>query len=112
MGATADLERVAPQWSKRYQDKYGTDKIRVAGCHVVDTVRGRDELQWLDVTIRRPAAVANVEGAARFGGFAAIQGEKEKTRKYGNRNEIGHSEADQVRVGREARTSRADDETG
>ena len=55
------------------------DEIRVARVDVVATVPGRDELQWLDVTIRRPA-VANVEGAARLGCFAAtwcaIYGEK------------------------------------
>ena len=33
--------------------------------------------------------MANVEGAARLGGFAATQGEKEKTKKAGNRTEIG-----------------------
>ena len=39
---------------------------------------------------RRPTAVTNVEEAAIFGGFSAIQGEEEKTRKDGNcRYEIG-----------------------
>ena len=38
IGATADLERVAPQWSKRSEDKHGTDKIRVARIDVVATV--------------------------------------------------------------------------
>ena len=30
MGATVDLERVAPQWSKRCRDQSGMEKIRVA----------------------------------------------------------------------------------
>ena len=51
------------------------------------TIPGRDELQWLD--IRRPTAAANVEGVATSGGFSALLGEKEKTTKYGNRDEIG-----------------------
>ena len=62
------MERVTPQWSKRYKDKHGTDQIRVAKIDVVAPVAGRDKLQWPDVTIRRPMAVANVEGAARSGG--------------------------------------------
>ena len=33
--------------------------------------------------------MANVEGAARFSGFAAFQGEKENSRNHGKRNEIG-----------------------
>ena len=51
------------------------------------TIPGRDELQWLDI-IRRPTAAANVEGVATFGGFSSLLGEKEKTTKYGNRDEI------------------------
>ena len=83
MGATADLERGAREWSKRCKDEHGTDKIRVARIDVVATVLERDELQWLDLTIRRPTVVANVEGAARFG---------------------GHGEADELRVWWKART--------
>ena len=30
MGATVDLERVAPQWSRKYRDSNGTDKIKTA----------------------------------------------------------------------------------
>ena len=48
----------------------------------------RDELQWLDI-IRRPTAAANVEGVATSGGFSALLGEKEKTTKHGNIDEIG-----------------------
>ena len=90
MGAKTDLERVAPQCSKRYKDKHGTDKIRVPRIDVVVTVPRKDGLQWLDVTIRRPTAVANVEGATRLGGSAATQGEKEKNeeKKHVKRNEI------------------------
>ena len=59
----------------------------------VATIPGSDELQWLDVTITRPTAAVNVEGGAKKnGGFAALQGEKENTRKHGNRNEVGHRE--------------------
>ena len=89
MGVTVDMERVAPQWSKRYRDASGTEKITVARIDLVATIPGSNELQWLDVTIRRPTALTNMEGAARMGGHAATQGEKEKTKKYGNRDEIG-----------------------
>ena len=61
---------------KTKKDKNDTAKRRVARIDVVATVLGRDEL--LDVTMRRPTAVANVEGAARLGGFAATQRQKEK----------------------------------
>ena len=61
MGATVDLERVAPQWSKRYRDQSGTAKIRVARIDAVATIPGSNELQWLDVTIRRPTALTNME---------------------------------------------------
>ena len=59
MGATAGLERVARLWSKQFTDKHVTDKIRVARIDVVATVLGRDELEWLDMAIRRPTAVPN-----------------------------------------------------
>ena len=65
------------------------EKIRVARIVVVATIPGSNELQWLDVTIRRPTALTNMEGSARMGGHAATQGEREKTKKYGNRNEVG-----------------------
>ena len=89
MGATVDLERVAPQWSKKYKDSNGADKIRTARIDVVATIPGSNELQWLDITIRRPTAQTNVEEAAMKGGHAAWLGEKEKTKKYGNKNEVG-----------------------
>ena len=76
MGATVDMERVAPQWSKLYRDASGTEKIRVARIDLVATIPGSNELQRLDVTIRRPTALTNMEGAARMGGHAARQGEK------------------------------------
>ena len=60
----------------------------MARIDVVPTIPGRDELQWMDI-IRRPTAAANVEGVATSGGFSALLGEKEKTTKYGNRDEIG-----------------------
>ena len=71
---------------KTAQDQQGTDRFRVARIDVVAAILGRDELQWVDVTKITPAAIANVEGAARFGGFAALPG---RDRKYGIRNEIG-----------------------
>ena len=80
---------MAPQWSKQCQDKDGNDKYRVARADVVVTIPESDELQWLDVTSRSPTAAANAEGGARNGGFAALQGERERTTKYGNRNEVG-----------------------
>ena len=76
MGATVDLERVAPQWSKRYRDQSGMEKIRVARIDAVATVPGSNELLWLDVTIRRPTALTNMEGSARGRGHAATQGER------------------------------------
>ena len=42
MGATADMERVAPQWSKQYKDKHGAEKIRVARIDVVAPVQETD----------------------------------------------------------------------
>ena len=56
------------------------DEIRVARIDVVATILGRDEQQWLEVTTLRPTFVAHVEGAARFGGCSAIQGEKKEKR--------------------------------
>ena len=67
MGATVDLERVAPQWSKKNKHNEGSDEYRVARIDVVATIPGSDELQWLDVTIGRPTAAAIVEGGARNG---------------------------------------------
>ena len=58
MGVTVDLERVAPQLSRKYRDSNGTDKIKTA------RIDGSNELPWLDVTIRRPTAPTNVEEAA------------------------------------------------
>ena len=54
VGATADLERATPQWSRRYMDELGADKIRVARIDVVATVQGRDELQMAgrSITVR------------------------------------------------------------
>ena len=82
MVGTADIERVAPQWSKQNKDKQGTHKYRVARIDVVATIPG---------TIRRPTAATNVQGAAKQCGFSVLQGEKEKTKQYRNRNEIGET---------------------
>ena len=78
MGAAVDLARVAPQWSKRCGDQSGMEKVRVARIDAVATIPGSNELQWLDVTIRTPTALTNMEGSARTGGHAATQGEREK----------------------------------
>ena len=78
MGGTVDLERVAPQWSKRHRDQNGIEKDRVARVDVVATIPGSNELPWLDVTIRSLTDLTNMEGAARTGGHAATQGEREK----------------------------------
>ena len=84
-----DMERVTPQ-SKWYRDKNGAENIRVARIDVVATMPGSNELQWLDVTIRRPTARTNMEGAARTRGYAVTQGGREKkTKKCGKRNEVG-----------------------
>ena len=53
MGATVDLERVAPQWAKKYKGNDGIGRIRTARIDVVATIPGSNELQWLDITIRR-----------------------------------------------------------
>ena len=89
MGATVDLERVAPQWAKKYNGQDGVERIRTARIDVVATIPGSNELQWLDITIRRPTAQTNVTESARTAGHAATLGEKEKTKKYGNRMEVG-----------------------
>ena len=89
MGATVDLERVAPQWSKKYKGNDGSERIKTARIDLVVTVPGLNELQWLDITIRRPTAQTNVVGAAERAGHAASMGEIEKTKKYGNRSEVG-----------------------
>ena len=90
------------------------EKIRAARIEVVATVPGRDELQWLDVTIRRPTAVAYVEEAAKLGGFAPRERRIcEQKRKW-----PGHGETDQLRTGWKTRPAddeysrRADDEVG
>ena len=91
MGATVDLERAAPQWSKRYRDQNGTETIRVARFDVVATIPGSNELPWLDVTIRRPTDLTNMEG-----GHAATQREREKTKEDGN-EEASNWAGDRVR---------------
>ena len=92
MGATVDLERVAPQWSKKYRDNNGTDKIKTARIDVVATIPGSNELQWLDVTIRRPTAQTNVEEAAMTGGHAAWLGEKEKTKSMETKTKLARTQ--------------------
>ena len=60
-----------------------TSKRQVQSGDVVATFPGRDEeLQGLGQHHQEPTATTNVEGAAKHG-------EKEKTKRYGNRNEIG-----------------------
>ena len=88
VGPTPDLERVALHWSKQYEDKRGTDKMRVARIDVVAPVPDRDGLQWLDVTVRRPKVVANDEGG-KLRRLRRHPGRERKKRTYGNRNEIG-----------------------
>ena len=78
MGATVDLERVAPQWAKKYKGNDGIERIRTARIDVVATIPGSNELQWLDITIRRPTAQTNVTEAAKTTGHAAMMGEREK----------------------------------
>ena len=81
MGSTVDMERVAPQWSKKYKGNDGIDGIKTARIDVVATIPGSNEIQWLDVTIRRPTALTNVMEAATTAGHAAMMGEKEKNKK-------------------------------
>ena len=111
MGATVDLERVAPQWSKRYRDQNGMEKTRVTRIDVVATVPGSNELRWLDVTIRRPTALTNVEGRQEWEDMLPHKGNVRKRK-------VRHGEADQLRIGRETGyadnqcATELDDETG
>ena len=59
------------------------------GSNVAATVPGSHEMQRLDITIRKPTAAANVEGAVKRGGFSSCHGKKEKSKKCGNWKEIG-----------------------
>ena len=78
-------------WKELHRNgrKDTAEKIRVARIDVVATIPGSNDLQWLHVIIRRPTALTNMEGSARLGGHAATQGEREKTKKHGNKNEVG-----------------------
>ena len=53
----------------------------------------------------RATVAANVEGAARNGGSAALQVKKETKQTYGNRNEVGpgHCETGELWAGWEVR---------
>ena len=84
---------------RRQKDEQGADEYRVMRIDVVATIPGGDELQCLDVTIRKPMAIANVEGAPS----RAREREKE-------RDQPRLGEADQLRTGE--RRPRAADENG
>ena len=81
MGATVDLERVAPQWSRKYRGNDGCERIRTARIDLVATIPGLNELQWLDITIRRPTAQTNVAGAAVRAGTRSFDGRDRKNKK-------------------------------
>ena len=92
MGATVDLERVAPQWSTKYKDQEGKEKYRVATIDVVATIPRCDELQ-------RSTDTANVEGAAKNGEYATLQGDREQNNTNiweQERGRAGHCEAGQL----------------
>ena len=57
------------------------EKRWVARIDFFSTFLGCDEVQWLDVTIRGSTATADVEGAAKNGGHASLQGERGKNAK-------------------------------
>ena len=78
---TADLERVAPQRTSEWKDGPGNTNYNEARIVVVATLPGRDELRWLDITIRRPTAATNVQGAAHHGGCAALNNNRHRDEK-------------------------------
>ena len=92
---------------RRQKDEQGADEYRVMRIDVVATIPGGDELQCLDVTIRRPTAIANVEGAARFFVVSLPSRAREREKE---RDRPRHGEADQLRTGE--RRPRAADENG
>ena len=65
------------------------EKIRLVRIDVVATTPDSNELQWLDVTSRRPSALTNMEWIGKNGRTLQHKGEREKTKKYGNRIEVG-----------------------
>ena len=86
----------------------------------IDVVNpGRDELQWLDITIRRSTVVVNVDSVNIRWLLCPTRREieNEKIRDQ-ERDRSGHGEADQLRTGRQTRVAddncapRIDKETG
>ena len=73
MGATVDLERRAPQWTMMTQDEKGHSRSKLAQIDIL-VILGRDELDWLDVTIRRWTSSQLVHAAASTAGHAADKG--------------------------------------
>ena len=90
MGATVDLERVAPQWSKRYRDQSGMEKIRVARIDAVATIPGLNEAAM----VGRHDQEAN--SSDEHGGIGEKRedtlqhkGKEKKRRSTETRNEVG-----------------------
>ena len=61
-GAAADTESVAPQRSKQFKDKQSERQVQIGEDRCCGH-NSRDELQCLDITIRRPTAATSVEVA-------------------------------------------------
>ena len=74
---------------KVQRTRWASKESELQGIDVVATIPGSNELQWLDITIRRPTAQTNVTESAKTAGHAAMLGEREKTKNYGNRAEVG-----------------------
>ena len=87
-------------------EKKGTDKYRVGRIDVVATILGKDELQWLDITIKRPTAATKRQRMVDSLPFRTRERENEQVWEQ-ERDRPGHGEADQLRTG--WKTMAADD---
>ena len=96
MGATVDLERVAPQWSKKYKDNEGNDEYRFARIDVVATILGLMSCSGSTSQSGGQRQQRMLREAQKTEDSQRFQGEEEKTRKYGNRDEVGPNTAKPV----------------
>ena len=72
-------------------------QVRARSDRHCGTIRGRDDLERLDVTMRLVHAVASTAG------YAADVGAKETSMKYGNKKEIGPDRVKPVSYARDRR---------
>ena len=87
MAAMVDSERTAPLWTTTTQDENGHFRSKLAQFGIVVTTPWRDELEWLDVAIRRSTSSELVHGAASAAGHVADKGKNtnDETRKQQSR---------------------------